>query len=270
MSQSKLRHQFKSIYKQFIFNLCANRHPLYTGFYKYLYKPKKGTLAYIIDKYSRNTPNLTVIQVGANDGFNHDPIVKFIKRDNWHGVLLEPQKYVHDTFLSKMHATDNNMHTINAALDYEDGERSIYNIAFSKARWATGLSSLNKSVIEESISNGHIAMRALKEGVALPKHLKDYISEEKIIAISPKTLLNQYQINKIDLLQIDAEGFDYEIIKMLDIEKTQPGMIIFEDSHLDDVTLHECHDLLFKQAYTLRKTQGNTVAIKNHLLQKIS
>jgi len=270
MSQSKLRYQFKSIYKQFIFTLCANRNPLYTGFYKYFYKPKKDTLAYIIDKYSRHTPDLTVIQVGANDGFNHDPIVKFIKRDNWHGVLLEPQKYVHDTFLSKMHASDQNIHTLNAALDYTDGERSMYNIAFSKARWATGLSSLDKSVVEEAIASGHVASGASKEGIDLPRQLNDYISEEKIIAISPQTLLKQYQISKIDLLQIDAEGFDYEIIKMMDIGKTQPGMIIFEDSHLDDATLQECHDLLFDQEYTLRKTQGNTVAIKNHLLEKIS
>jgi FkbM family methyltransferase len=250
--------------------MSAREHPLYIGFYKYLYWPKKDSLAQILDTYSRNTTNLTVIQVGANDGFNHDPIVKFIKRDKWNGVLLEPQKYVHDTFLSKLYENNNNLHTLNAALDYKDGERSLYNIAFSKARWATGLSSFDKAALDEAIVSGHVARNAAKEGITLPSNRENYISEEKIKVISPPTLMRQYNISKIDLLQIDAEGFDYEIIKMMDIPHTKPGMIIFEDSHLSESALIECHNLLRDNDYTLKKTLGNTVAIKNHLLEKIA
>ncbi|HMP99439.1 MAG TPA: FkbM family methyltransferase [Cyclobacteriaceae bacterium] len=269
MSEQSLRHKAKLKYKTFIFNLCANRNPVYIAFYKYLYKPKKGTLAYMLDKYSRNTANLTVIQIGANDGFNHDPIVKFIKRDNWNGVLLEPQPYVFDTYLKKLHQKSDQIHTLNAALNYEDGIRSMYNIAFSKSRWATGLSSFDKAVLYDAIDSGHVALRAKKEGILLPEKREDYIEEVQIACISPATLLKQYKIEKIDLLQIDAEGFDYEIIKMMNIAESKPGMIVFEDSHLNAEQLAECHNLLIANDYEIRKTSGNAVAIKKALLPKI-
>ncbi len=270
MAVLRLKHSLKNIYKNFIFNLCASDHPLYIGFYKYLYKPAKGSLAEIIDKYSRSTPRLSVIQIGANDGFNHDPIVKFIKRDHWSGVLLEPQKYVHDTFLSKLHTNNSKIFTLNAALDYKDGQRSMYNIAFSKARWATGLSSFDKSALEEAINSGHVARSAAKEGIDLPNRKEDFINEEKITAISPQTLISKYNIRKIDLLQIDAEGFDVEIIKMMDIANTQPGMIVFEDSHLSDDALKDCHALLTANDYIIKKTKGNAVAIKNNIMNRIN
>lgn len=269
MAFRRLKHSLKTSYKNFIFKLCVGNHPLYIGFYKYLYFPRKNSLAWTLNKYSRNTQQLTVIQIGANDGFNHDPIVKFIKRDKWNGVLLEPQKYVHDTFLSKLHQNQSNIKTLNAALDYQDGERMMYHIAFSRSRWATGLSSFDKQALEEVINNGHVARSARKEGIPLPTNKEDYITEEKIQCISPETLVKTYHINKIDLLQIDAEGFDFEIIKMMNIPQTQPGMIVFEDSHLSSEALQECHQLLSTQSYIIRKTKGNAIAIKKALLPKI-
>lgn len=200
------RHRAKTIYKQLVFNLSARNSPIFIAYYKHLYNPPKNSLMAFIDRYSKSHKNITVVQVGANDGFNHDPIHVFIKRDNWRGVLLEPQQKVY-------HKRSDSIHTLCAAIDHQDGEKTLYKVAFSDARWATGLASFKKSVIQQSIASGHMAKMAEKEGVGLPDKESDYIKKETIPCISPETLLQRYKIDKIDWLQIDTEGFDFEIIK---------------------------------------------------------
>ena len=81
------------------FKLSSENNPLFIGYYKYLYRPKKGSLEEFLNEYSKSKiDGLTVIQIGANDGITHDPIHKFIKRDKWNGVLLEPQPYVYEHY----------------------------------------------------------------------------------------------------------------------------------------------------------------------------
>ena len=90
----KIKEKVKKRYKRAMFNLSANYSTVYTGFYKYFYKPKHGSLGEFINYFSERNPGLNVVQVGANDGFINDPIHKFIRRDKWQGVLLEPQPTV--------------------------------------------------------------------------------------------------------------------------------------------------------------------------------
>ena len=68
------------------FNMSASNNPLFIGFYRNFYNPKKGSLSDFLSQYSKSKPgNFTVVQIGANDGITHDPIHKFIKRDDWKG-----------------------------------------------------------------------------------------------------------------------------------------------------------------------------------------
>ena len=41
-------------------------------------------------------------------------------------------------------------------------------------------------------------------------------------------LLNQTGLTELDVLQIDAEGFDHEIVRMLDMKKIRPRVIKYE------------------------------------------
>jgi hypothetical protein len=46
--------------------------------------------------------------------------------------------------------------------------------------------------------------------------------------ISFETLLDRFKWSKLDLLQVDAEGFDAEIIKMFPFDRLKPAIIHFE------------------------------------------
>ena len=259
-----LFQQAKNTFKNLRFGLAsANIRPFQMLFKSY-YKPKCRLAELLLEFSKRNCP-VHFIQVGANDGFFHDPLFKFIRMFRWEGVLLEPQPYVYENYLKKLHRNTPGVFAVNAALSYQDGDCEIYKIAFSNSRWATGLTSFNKHAIECSIASRHVARLAKRYGEKLPTKLEDYIEAVKIKSISPETLITNYNLRKIDWLQIDAEGFDYEIIKMMDIPKTQPRVIVYENSHLCDPDQNSCVALLQTNEYAVVNLQENTVAMKKPL-----
>lgn len=253
----------KNWYKRFLFDLNVKSRFLVPAFYRYLYRPTRGSFAEFIDRYSRSKGGkITVLQIGANDGFFHDPLYKFIRRDHWRGVLLEPQKKVYQDFLTRLHRNSDGIITMNAALDQTDGEKIIYKIAFSEARWATGLTSFKRSVINEAIDSGHVARSAHKEGIALPEKREDYIAEERVQCISLPSLMKMHSLSPLDWVQIDAEGYDYEIIKTIDLYLHKPTVIAFEHTHLEPQEMEACYRHLDEHHYSIARIRENTVAMQ--------
>ena len=244
--------------------MSASNNLIFIGFYKYFYKPKPGSMSDLLSQYSKDIgSDFTVVQIGANDGITQDPINKFIKRDKWNGVLLEPQKYVFETFLKRTYSKHSNLKLINAAIGDKDGSAAIYKIGFSNSRWATGLTTFNKPTLEKAFESGHVARNCAKEGISIPKDAAKHIIEEEVKVISSESILNYTSNSRpIDLLMIDAEGFDYEVIKLFDISVARPGLIIFEHGHLSASDYSACSDLLAINDYVFRKDGPNTVAIK--------
>lgn len=262
LSILRIKRKIQSQWKSLRFNLSASNNPIFLGFYKYFYQPKEGTLSGFLNAYSLSKKEFTVIQIGANDGITHDPIHKFIKRDNWNGVLLEPQSDVFHQYLKRIYAKNKGIITLCAAIGEEDGSLPIYKIAFSDMRWATGLTSFSKEKIEDAFQNGIVQINCSKFGIEIPQDKSKWISEENVEVISPKTLLKKFGIGKIDLLQIDAEGYDLEVIRIFDIEKTNPEAIIFENVGLEEMEYQVYLKKLENAGYYTRKFGPNTLALK--------
>jgi FkbM family methyltransferase len=258
-----LKSKVKAFYKGIVFRMSENNNFIFLSFYRLFYKPGNGSLDDFTSRFSKITENVTVVQVGANDGINNDPIHKFIKRDHWHGVLLEPQKYVFEKYLKPLYRKTKGITVMNAALDSEDGFKPIYKISFSNARWATGLTSFNRKILEESVKSGYIETVAGKEGCPLPENKEDYIIEESVECICTATLLKRAGIKKTDWLQIDTEGFDFEIIKMFNIGVTKPTVIAYENLHLSLSDREECIKYLKTYGYSVRDYGTNTLAMRN-------
>lgn len=259
--------KFKSIinttFKRLRFNLSANNSALFLGYYKYLYKPEKNSLHEFLNEYSLSLAGkLTVIQIGANDGITHDPIHKFIKRDAWKGVLLEPQSYVYENFLKKIYAKNPGIHALCAAIGPEDGTQKLYKIGFSNMRWATGLASFQKENVEKAFSSGVVKKQCERYQIKLPES-NELITSEDVMMISPETLVKRFGISSIDLLQIDAEGYDYEVVKIFKIAHFKPKAIIFEHTHLSETDKTSCLNHLTTHNYEVAGFGPNTLAMLN-------
>ena len=261
-----IKNKYNAWFQRLRFNLSANNNALFIATYKYLYFPARGSMKDFLNQYAKSKPNnFTVIQIGANDGMFHDPIHKFIKRDNWKGVLLEPQSYVYENFLKKIYAKNEGIHPLCAAIGEEDGHRNLYKIGFTNMRWATGLASFDRKQIELSYESGQVKKNCLRHGLEMPTDPEKQIIAEKVEVISPATLMKRYSISDIDLLQIDAEGFDYQVIKIFDIAKTKPKAIVFENMHLSPNEKKECAALFESNDYAWHEFGANTVAMKRPL-----
>jgi len=243
--------------------MSANNCFLFTFFYRYLYRPSRGTLDEFTDIFSRRKKDITLVQVGANDGINNDPVHKFIKRDKWKGILLEPQRYVFEEYLKPLYRKTKGIIPLNAALDKEDGFKPIYKISISNSRWATGLTSFNREVLERAVRSGYIARQAKKEGCRMPENESDCISEEMVECIKTSSLMEKFGLKKIDWLQIDTEGYDFEIIKMFNPTLYKPEVIVYENLHLNDEDRLKCKKYLEECGYRIKDYGPNTLAMLN-------
>lgn len=257
-----LKYAILKRYTAFRFYLSSSENFLYLFYYRHIFRPAKNSLNEFLDDFSRKHSPVTFLQVGANDGLVSDPLHKFIKRDNWRGVMLEPQPNVYSQYLVKTHKKRPEIIAINAALDTGDGMSTLYVLNVSAERWATGLSSFKKSVLIDTINDGSIRKKAKKRGVRLPDNVEEMIEGRQIKTISPETLLRYFGPEGFKLLAVDTEGYDFEILKLLDISKVSPEAIIYEEKNLDSETASECRKYLNNLGYSCRPIGRDVVAVK--------
>ena len=71
-------------------------------------------------------------------------------------------------------------------------------------------------------------------------------------------VLNEYSIRAIDLLTIDAEGYDFEVLQTLDWDVSSPQVVLVEQ-HARDVEV-----LLSTELHQFMRARGYRLAAKTH------
>lgn len=56
----------------------------------------------------------------------------------------------------------------------------------------------------------------------------EFIISETVRCQKLRELIEQNKITRIDFLQIDLEGYDHEIIRMIDFDRIKPAIICFD------------------------------------------
>jgi hypothetical protein len=88
------------------------------------------------------------------------------------------------------------------------------------------------------------------------------IEEIQVRAVSMATLLRESGGNRIDILQIDAEGYDFEILKMIDFSQMKPAIICYEHANLTRGQTEESAALLVAEGYRLTRDNLDTIAYR--------
>lgn len=214
------------------------------------------------DAISSKKKDFFFIQIGSNDGQTNDPIHKFVKEFGWKGILVEPVSEIFEK-LKKNYEDSSRLTFENCAIDRKDGHRTFYRIKKNEEadtpllekKYQTHLGSFLKEVV-------------LKHKNAIPNFEKHFVEEEvKTLAFS--TLLEKHKVEKIDLLHIDTEGYDYEIIKLIPFERLKPTMILYEHKNLKKNDSEDCRTLLRAHGYRLLEGDEDTLAyraMERHLL----
>lgn len=159
----------------------------------------------------KNNKDFYFIQVGANNGVRYDPIHELVKELRLTGLAIEPIQEYYTELVSNYDGYD--VTTVNRAIYSENTKISMFKV-HEKAdvpEWTRGIASFDKDFYRKSNTG-----------------LQSVIFEEIVDTITFDDLLKDYSVKHIDLLQMDAEGYDYNLLKMFPFDKFQPSIVHFE------------------------------------------
>jgi len=205
----------------------------------------------VIDKY--NHDNFFFIEIGAHDGIYVDPIHRFIVKHKWKGILVEPIPYLFE-LLKKNYLDHNELIFENIAISHNNEKRILYHLPDI-------IDGKNMSGIGSFYKDSWIRKKRKKRQLAWwNKSIHPNLLKIKVNCLSYLELLRKYNIQKIDLLQLDVEGYEFEIIKQIDFNFTKPKIIHYEHNCLGSDT-ERSWKYLENNGYKVSHLSSNTLAI---------
>ena len=204
----------------------------------------------VLLEFARARPRATFVQVGAHDGHEQDPLRRHIQTRNWSGVMVEPVPYVFRR-LQIAYANEPRIRLVNAAIAPTAGTATLYHIPESDELnlppWYDALASFSREVIA-------------KHREFIPD-IESRIEPIEVPTITFADLCQQNGLDRLDVVQIDTEGYDYEIIKLIDLERRAPTVLMYEHIHLSPEDRSECEGLLMGYGYEVHSDGMNTMAL---------
>jgi hypothetical protein len=119
---------------------------------------------------------------------------------------------------------------------------------------------------EDSVTGDASLFSSLDQGVLKKAFTSNApIKITKVPSVTIRTLFEKHSVGRVDLLQIDTEGYDYEILKSIDLDEIRPTVIHFEHAHMGHVNLERCLTHLIDNNYYIHIYKIDTVAVKRCL-----
>lgn len=199
------------------------------------------------------------IQIGANDGSQGDFLHKYIDAYNLRGLLVEPQTDVFEK-LKKTYQEYEKLTFANVAISEETGVMPFYTVKkelHTDENYfdVTAISTFDKETFKKTVMK-RVPHKIEDRGA----NIDAYADVTNIQAISFDELLKKYEVDHIDYLQTDCEGYDYEIIKTIDFKTVAPRAINFESKWLSDEDRMSCEKLLKDNGYSIFRHGNDTCA----------
>ncbi|MBV9869987.1 MAG: FkbM family methyltransferase, partial [Frankiaceae bacterium] len=209
-------------------------------------------LTAVLDALDASTDNVTFIQIGSNDGDRDDPLRQFILAGQWSGLMVEPIPDLYER-LSDNYRGRPGIQTVCAAIGDHDGTAEFFAIARSEddadlPSWYDQIGSWSRE---------HI----LKHAEYIPD-LDQRIITMEVPCMTFESLCRQQGIGVIDLLHIDAEGYDLEVLREVDFDLHKPRLVLFEYKHLSESDLAATRKLLDSAGYDSVDINWDTLAIR--------
>lgn len=185
----------------------------------------------------------TFCQIGAHDGVHFDPIHKFVNEQLWRGIMVEPQPAVFER-LKLNYQSRANLTFINAAVAHTDGPVTLH--TFNDPTLPDHATMLASFLPQAITNNGH-----------------GYVGQQETITVPGITLNTLFKrLDYLSLLQIDTEGFDYDILCMLSQQPIRPTLLHFEAAFMNGEQRAHTDVLLAQMGYRWLNVGIDTVAYR--------
>jgi FkbM family methyltransferase len=209
----------------------------------------------LLDELGRSS-EVFFVEVGANDGFAFDPLYETVVKYGWRGLLIEP---LPDLFaqLRRTYEGREGMIFENVAVADCTGTKEMIRVdpeAVELGRvpyWAKGIASFFHD------RNALGGQRISKDDF---EKISPHIISESIRCDTLAHLFQKHSITKVDLLQIDVEGYDYHVLKQFDFSRLRPLAIRMEWYNLPQDEKRMSLDLLKQWGYRTGQLESDLIA----------
>jgi FkbM family methyltransferase len=178
----------------------------------------------LLSEFSRAYPEAFFIEVGSNDGEQHDHLRPFILASAWRGIMVEPVPYVFER-LRRAYGANERIAFENSAIGERDGTLPFFHVRDASAEererlpdWYDGIGSFSR----ESL---------LGHADEIPD-IEQRIVRAEVETLTFESLCRRHGVDEVDLLVIDTEGYDWRILSSIDLGSRHPRLIVYEHFHL--------------------------------------
>jgi FkbM family methyltransferase len=208
----------------------------------------------LLAAFARAYPEAHFVEIGSNDGEQHDHLRPFILSTGWHGIMVEPVPYVFRR-LQKNYEGLGRVTLANVAVASEDGELPFFHLAEADPAERDALPSWYDCI-------GSFSREAV---LGHAEHIPDIASrvrEIRVPALSFSSLLARYGLARVDLVLVDTEGHDFEVLRGADLERHRPRLVVYEHYHLSREDRRACRELLARAGYEVVEEGFDTFCLR--------
>jgi FkbM family methyltransferase len=215
---------------------------------------RRERLGRFLEAFSGSRDRVFFVQVGSNDACEGDPLRSFILEWGWSGIMVEPVPYVFDR-LAANYAAREGLILENVAIADADEAREFFYLEETDddiPEWYDQLGSFSRETL-------------LKHRKWIPD-IEDRFVCRKVPCRTLTSLLDEHEVDHVDLIQVDTEGFDFEVIKLIDFERFKPEVILYEHKHLDASDKAACAARLESEGYVWSEMGPDTLCLLEEVL----
>jgi FkbM family methyltransferase len=219
--------------------------------------PPERPLERVVFALAQALPDATFVQVGAHDGTQLDPLREAILGSRWRGVMVEPVPYVFDR-LALRYGDHPRLSLENVAIADADGTRPFHLLRQADHddeevwRWYDALGSFRREVV---LSHAHLV-----------PDIAERIETIEVPCVTFATLCERNGLDHVDVVQIDTEGYDRQVLELIDVPRLRPRLVLYEHLHLDRADRDGAEDLMTGHGFRLVSDGMDTLAVDDRAL----
>ncbi|MEL6898924.1 MAG: FkbM family methyltransferase, partial [Planctomycetota bacterium] len=164
---------------------------------------------FLVQQIAGDVERIAFNQVGVLDGSDACDLTKILEGRRYSGAMVEPQPRQFQQLVQNWENTPG-LHFFNEAIDVASGERVLY------------LPPTGESVVA-SFCKEHL----LKSG-----YRNQEIREILVQCNTLSSVADRAGLERVEVLQLDAEGYDHKIIQSIEFDRIRPKLIRFEMFYL--------------------------------------
>lgn len=182
------------------------------------------------------------IQVGANDGQANDELGDLIRNYRWKGLLIEPQPAAFE-LLKTYYRDQEQLQFANCAISDFEGTQTLYTV---NGEAGSQIASFDPEHVKKHLVNAN---------------RKIDLAEIEVTAMPLKTLMSQKALSQPNIIQIDTEGYDFEVVKQIPLKDHRPEIIRYEHLHLSTNDYNDAVTYLAGCGYQFVIESSDTIAV---------